>query len=87
MKNILEETMEELNDEKKKALLNTIKGGHTAVIAVPGSGKTKTIVETAKALILTKVRADKILLLTLLQFMMTLSFMNFEYSSFSILRK
>ena len=64
MKNILEETMEELNDEQKKALLNTIKGGHTAVIAVPGSGKTKTIVETAKALILTKVRADKILLLT-----------------------
>ncbi len=64
MKRILEKTLGNLNDEQQKALLSTIKGGHIAVIAVPGSGKTKTIVETAKALIVTKVRAEKILILT-----------------------
>lgn len=64
MKKEVEKLINELNTEQRTSLLKTIDGGHTAVLAVPGSGKTKTIVNTASVLVALGNSPQKILLLT-----------------------
>ena len=64
MREQLKEVVQELNEQQQKALLRTVNGGHTVVMAVPGSGKTKTIASTVATMIATGKKADKILVLT-----------------------
>lgn len=64
MKEKLKNVVQELNEQQQKALLKTINGGHVVVMAVPGSGKTKTIASTVATMVATGKRSEKILVLT-----------------------